>query len=45
MEKTIFHNLKDSHSKSLEPDSLSPFSRDYDTVSLAGEGWGEGEQD
>ena len=30
---TISHNLKDPHSKALEPDCLSPFACDYDTVS------------
>jgi hypothetical protein len=35
----ISHNLKDPHSKSLEPDCLFPFPCDYDTVSV---GRGEG---
>jgi hypothetical protein len=30
---TISHNLKDPHSKALEPDCLSPFACNYDTVS------------
>jgi apolipoprotein N-acyltransferase len=33
---TIPHNLKDPHSKILEPDCLSPFASDYDTVSRGG---------
>jgi len=31
---TISHNIKDPHSKTLEPDCLFPFARDYETVSL-----------
>jgi len=30
----ISHHVKDPHSKGLEPDCLSPFACDYDTVSL-----------
>jgi hypothetical protein len=33
MQATISHHLKDPHSKALEPDCLSPFARDCDTVS------------
>ena len=33
IQATISHNLKDPHSKALEPDCLSPFACDYDTVS------------
>jgi hypothetical protein len=40
MQASISHNLKGPHSKSLEPDCLSPFASDYDTVS-----WEEGEGD
>jgi hypothetical protein len=32
----ISHNIKDPHSKSLEPDCLSPFFCNYDTVSQGG---------
>jgi len=32
IQATISHNLKDPHSKALEPDRLSPFACDYDTV-------------
>ena len=35
---TISHNLKDPHAKALEPDCLSPFACDYDTVSQGGGG-------
>jgi hypothetical protein len=38
---TISHHLKDPHSKALEPDCVSPFACDYDTVSSGGgPGWG-----
>jgi hypothetical protein len=33
MQATISHNLKEPHSKALEPDCLSPLACDYDTVS------------
>src|SRR4030042_5539376 len=33
IQMTISHNLKDPHSKALEPDCLSPFACDYDAVS------------
>jgi hypothetical protein len=33
IQATNFHHLKDPHSKSLEPDCLSPYSCDCDTVS------------
>jgi hypothetical protein len=33
----IFHNIKKPHSKTLEPDRISPFTCDYDTVSWGGE--------
>jgi len=33
MQATVSHNLKDPHFKSLEPNCLSPFACDYDTVS------------
>ena len=35
IQATISHNPKDPHFKALEPDGLSPFVCDYDTVSLA----------
>jgi hypothetical protein len=41
IQTTISHNLKDPHSKALEPDCLSPSTFDYDTVS-GGRGEGEG---
>ena len=31
IQTTIPHNLKDPHSKALEPDCLSPFAYDYNT--------------
>jgi hypothetical protein len=33
IEATISHQLKDPHSKVLEPDCLSPSASNYDTVS------------
>jgi hypothetical protein len=33
IQATISHNLKDPHSKTLEPDRLSPFACNYDTAS------------
>ncbi len=35
MQATIFHNLKIPHSKSLEPDCVSPSVSDRDTISGA----------
>jgi hypothetical protein len=35
---TISLNLKDPHSKALEPDCSSPFACNYDTVCKEGEG-------
>jgi hypothetical protein len=34
IQATISHNLKDPHSKALEPDCLSPFLCDYDTAPM-----------
>ena len=34
IQATISHHSKNPHSKALEPDCLSPFACDYDTVSL-----------
>jgi hypothetical protein len=42
IEATISHQLKDPHSKVLEPDYLSPSPSNYDTASWRGEGGGEG---
>jgi hypothetical protein len=42
IQATTCHNLKDPHSKALEPDCLSPFACNYDTVSPCGEGEGGG---
>jgi len=44
MQATVSPHLRDPHSKALEPDCLSPFACDYDTVSK-GEGGGEGKGD
>ncbi len=41
-QEMISHNLKDPHSKALEPDCLSPLVCDYDTVS---KGRGERERE
>jgi hypothetical protein len=41
---TISFHLKDPHSKSLEPDWLSPFTYDYEKV-FRGEGWMKGPPD
>jgi hypothetical protein len=40
IQATTCHNLRDPHSKALEPDCLSPFAYDYDTVSGERGGWG-----
>jgi hypothetical protein len=37
MKAAISYNLKDPHSKALEPDCLSPSAFNYDTVSVGGE--------
>ena len=45
IQATISHNLKDPHSKALEPDYLSPFACDCDTTSKGGGlGWGDSEE-
>ena len=36
VQATVPHNLKDPHSKTLEPDCLAPFVCHYDTVSVGG---------
>jgi hypothetical protein len=38
IQATISHNLKDPHSKALEPDCLSPFACDCNTATGRGEG-------
>jgi hypothetical protein len=37
IQASISYNLRDPHSKALEPDCLSPSAFNYDTVSKGGE--------